>query len=83
VSIISWGELPAERKMPGVLRVLVADQAAGAIERTGGSWAAADADSVGEPPLTRVQADRVAAILAPLWPAALRPHHAGEHVPSC
>jgi len=32
-------------------------------------FAAADADSLGEPPLTQAQADRIAAILAPHLPA--------------
>jgi hypothetical protein len=40
VSITCWGELPGERTMPGVLRVRVAGQAAGAVERAGDSWAA-------------------------------------------
>ena len=40
VSVSRWGDLPAERKMPGVLRVLVAGQHAGAIEHVGGTWAA-------------------------------------------
>ena len=31
--MLFWGELPAERKMPGVFRVLVGGQHAGAIER--------------------------------------------------
>jgi hypothetical protein len=39
-SVSVWGELRAERKLPGVLRVLVAGQHAGAIERKGGAWAA-------------------------------------------
>lgn len=40
VSVSVWGELPAERKLPGTLRVLVDGQHAGAVERQGGSWAA-------------------------------------------
>lgn len=35
-----WGELRAERSLPGVLRVLVDGQHAGAVEHRGGSWAA-------------------------------------------
>ena len=40
VGVTCWGELRAERKMPGVLRVLVAGQHAGAIERKGSAWVA-------------------------------------------
>lgn len=41
VSVTVWGELAAERKLPGtVLRVLVAGQSAGGVERTGASWRA-------------------------------------------
>lgn len=41
VSVTVWGELPAERKLPGtVLRVLVAGQSAGGAELVGGSWRA-------------------------------------------
>lgn len=40
VSVTCWGELPAERKMPGALRVLVGGQHAGAVERRGATWAA-------------------------------------------
>jgi len=40
VSVSCWGELRAERAMPGVLRVLVAGQHAGAAEYRGGAWAA-------------------------------------------
>ena len=39
-SVTVWGELPTERKMPGVLRVLVGGQHAGAIERAAASWTA-------------------------------------------
>ena len=35
-----WGELRGERKAPGVLRVLVAGQHAGAIQRDGNRWEA-------------------------------------------
>jgi hypothetical protein len=36
VSVTAWGELRGERKLPGApLRVLVADQSAGGIERHG------------------------------------------------
>jgi hypothetical protein len=41
VAVTRWGELPAERKPPGVvLRVLVAGEHAGGAELCGGSWAA-------------------------------------------
>lgn len=41
VSITRWGELRGDRKLPStVLRVLVAGQAAGGLERTGDSWTA-------------------------------------------
>ena len=38
--VTCWGELRGERPMPGVLRVLVAGQSAGGIERAGESWRA-------------------------------------------
>ena len=39
VSVTRWGDLPAERKLPGViLRVLVDGQHAGAIGRDGKTW---------------------------------------------
>jgi len=37
VAVTCWGELPAERPLPGVLRVLVGGQHAGAAERAGGT----------------------------------------------
>jgi hypothetical protein len=41
VSVTVWGELRGERKLPGaVLRVLVAGQSAGGVERTGDAWRA-------------------------------------------
>jgi hypothetical protein len=40
ISVTAWGELPAERKLPGALRVLVAGQAAGGAERRGDVWIA-------------------------------------------
>ncbi len=40
IAVTCWGELPAERPLPGVLRVLVAGQHAGAAERTGSAWVA-------------------------------------------
>jgi len=40
VAVRCWGELPAERTLPGVLRVLVAGQAAGGFYRAGDCWAA-------------------------------------------
>lgn len=40
VSVRCWGELPGERKLPGVLRVLVDGQHAGAVEYRAGGWAA-------------------------------------------
>ena len=41
VSVSSWGELRGERKVPGVLRVLVAGQHVGAIEcGEDGGWVA-------------------------------------------
>ena len=40
VAVTCWGELPAERRMAGVLRVLVGGQHAGAVERAGDTWAA-------------------------------------------
>lgn len=39
-AVSCWGELRAERKVPGVLRVLVDGQHAGAVEYRGGAWAA-------------------------------------------
>jgi len=38
--VTCWGELRGERPMPGVLRVLVAGQSAGGIERAGDGWRA-------------------------------------------
>ena len=35
-----WGELPAEKRLAGVLRVLVDGQHAGAIRHEGGAWQA-------------------------------------------
>jgi hypothetical protein len=40
VSVSCWGELRAEKKIPGVLRVLVGGQHAGAIARDGAVWRA-------------------------------------------
>jgi hypothetical protein len=40
VSVTCWGELRAEKKLPGVLRVLVGGQHAGAIMRDGAVWRA-------------------------------------------
>jgi hypothetical protein len=41
VSITAWGELRAERNLPGCLRVLVGGQAAGGAERLAdGTWRA-------------------------------------------
>lgn len=40
VRVTAWGELPAERNLPGALRVLVAGQAAGGAERVGDVWRA-------------------------------------------
>jgi hypothetical protein len=40
VTVTAWGELPAERKLPGALRVLVGGQAAGGAERHEDTWAA-------------------------------------------
>jgi hypothetical protein len=40
VSVIEWGELRGDRRLPGCLRVLVGGQSAGGAERKGGSWVA-------------------------------------------
>ena len=41
VAVSRWGELPAERRLPGaVLRVLVAGESAGGTERKGSVWVA-------------------------------------------
>lgn len=40
VTVRVWGEGPGERKNPGVLRVLVGGQAAGAVTRDGPVWSA-------------------------------------------
>jgi hypothetical protein len=41
VSVSCWGELRGDRKLPGALRVLVAGQAAGGVERSAdGRWLA-------------------------------------------
>ena len=40
VSVRAWGELPGDRKLPGTLRVLVAGQSAGGVERVGAEWRA-------------------------------------------
>src|ERR1017187_1431966 len=40
VAVTCWGDLPAEPRLPGVLRVLIAGQHAGAAERAGDSWVA-------------------------------------------
>lgn len=39
-AVTCWGDLPGERKLPGVLRVLVDGQHAGAVEYRAGAWAA-------------------------------------------
>jgi hypothetical protein len=38
--VTTWGELPGEQKLPGVLRVLIGGQHAGAIEYDGNAWTA-------------------------------------------
>lgn len=40
VTVPAWGELHGERKVPGVLRVLIAGQSVGAIQRTRDGWEA-------------------------------------------
>lgn len=40
VRVSAWGELKAERSIPGALRVLVGGQAAGGAERAGDGWRA-------------------------------------------
>jgi hypothetical protein len=40
ISVSAWGELPAERKLPGCLRVLVNGQSVGGAERVGAAWRA-------------------------------------------
>lgn len=40
VAIKAWGEMPGERNLPGVLRVLVAGQHAGGAEPDDGQWRA-------------------------------------------
>jgi hypothetical protein len=40
VSVSAWGELRGERTLPGCMRVLVGDQAAGGAERLGETWRA-------------------------------------------
>lgn len=41
ITVTAWGELPAERALPGALRVLVGGQAAGGAERhDSGVWVA-------------------------------------------
>ena len=39
-AVTCWGDLPGERKLPGVLRVLVDGQHAGAVEYRAGAWVA-------------------------------------------
>jgi hypothetical protein len=39
-AVSCWGELRAERRLPGVLRVLVDGQHAGAVEYRGSAWVA-------------------------------------------
>jgi hypothetical protein len=38
--VSAWGELPAERTLPGCIRVLVDGQSAGGAERVGDAWRA-------------------------------------------
>ena len=40
VRVTAWGELRAERNLPGALRVLVGGQSAGGAERAGDAWRA-------------------------------------------
>ena len=40
VSVSKWGELPAERTLPGCIRVLIDGQHAGGVERKRGTWVA-------------------------------------------
>lgn len=40
VTVTCWGELPAERRMPGALRVLIAGESVGGAEHTPAGWVA-------------------------------------------
>jgi hypothetical protein len=69
VSVTAWGELPAERKLPGCLRVLVAGQAAGGAERAGQSWLACSYTAAYRDQITEHQTaeEAIAAVLASGW----------------
>jgi hypothetical protein len=69
VAVTTWGELRGERKPPGtVLRVLVAGQAAGAVERTGDVWAAQVHGLHPSRPTSHASADdAVRAVLRSSW----------------
>jgi hypothetical protein len=69
VSVSAWGELPAERKLPGALRVLVDGQSAGGTERTGDAWRACWYDARHRDRITEhaIAAEAVAAVLASGW----------------
>ena len=69
VSVTVWGELPAERKLPGtVLRVLVAGQHAGAAERTADGWTAqAHGLKPSKPTAHATAEDAVRAVVRSAW----------------
>ena len=69
VSVTAWGELRGERKLPGVLRVLVAGQSAGGAERAGESWRACWYTAASRSRVTEhATADEaVAAVIASGW----------------
>jgi hypothetical protein len=69
ISVTAWGELPAERKLPGCLRVLVAGQSAGGAERAGQSWLACWSTAACKGRTTEHQTaeEAVAAVIASAW----------------
>ena len=68
VSITAWGELAGERKLPGVLRVLVGGQHARAVALEDDAWSAqVHGLRATRPGVHATAADAVAAILRSSW----------------
>lgn len=72
VRVSVWGELRGERKMPGVLRVLVGGQHAGTVYRDGAAWVVQSYTrrGPGQQPQRRQYAaagEAVAAVVASGW----------------
>lgn len=68
VSVTVWGELRAEKRIPGALRVLVGGQHAGAIAHGDGSWTAqAHGLRQSQPTRHDTAAEALAAVLRSPW----------------